>query len=77
MVGILVKLWIKSRHQVACDKLCDLRTDGVSRSPSFRSVGLIQSFAKPIIDSRSLPDSHLIPSVWHSDDIGTIDVDGR
>ena len=53
----------------------DLRTDGVSRSPSVRSVGLIQSAPKPMMLNLSRPLNHLMPAVGDSDDISTRDVD--
>ena len=53
------------------DPLCDLRDDGVSGSESFCKVGRIQSESKPIIFRRSLPLSHLMPSVRLSDESGT------
>lgn len=55
----------------------DLRADGVSRSPSFRSVGLIQSEEKPMICSRSLPLNHLMPTVGDCDNVRAAAVDTR
>ena len=45
----------------------DLRNDGVSDIGSLRKVGRIQSEAKTVLLSRSLPLSHLMPSVRVSD----------
>ena len=60
-----------SLHQLSPNPLRDLRNDGVSGSESLCKVGRIQSEAKPIILRRSLPLSHLIPSVRVSDESGT------
>ncbi|CAI8877061.1 Protein of unassigned function [Pseudomonas brassicacearum] len=46
----------------------DLRNDGISGSESLCKVGRIQSEANPIIFRRSLPLSHLMPSVRVSDE---------
>lgn len=51
--------------------LRNLRNNGISGTKSLCKVGRIQSEAKPIILSRSLPLSHLIPSVRVSDESGT------
>ena len=48
-----------------------LRNNGISGTESLCKVGRIQSEVKPIILSRSLPLSHLIPSVRVSDESGT------
>ncbi|NHW99066.1 hypothetical protein [Pseudomonas koreensis] len=48
-----------------------LRNNGIFGTESLRKVGRIQSEAKPIILSRSLPLSHLIPSIRVSDESGT------
>ncbi len=48
-----------------------MRNNGISGTESLCKVGRIQSEAKPIILSRSLPLSHLIPSVRVSDESGT------
>lgn len=53
----------------------DRRTDGVSRSPSLRSVGLIQSAPKPMMFNLSCPINHLMPAVSDSDDISARNVD--
>jgi hypothetical protein len=58
-------------HQRPPHPFRDLRNNGVSGSESLCKVGRIQSEAKPIIFSRSLPLSHLIPSVRVSDESGT------
>jgi hypothetical protein len=55
--------------------LRDLRNNGISGTESLRKVGRIQSEAKPIIFSRSLPLNHLIPSVRVSDESGTANSD--
>ncbi|CAI8907988.1 hypothetical protein EMIT0P265_40319 [Pseudomonas zeae] len=59
------------------DPLRHLRNNGISGTESLRKVGRIQSEAKPIILSRSLPLSHLIPSVRVSDESGAAHSDLR
>jgi hypothetical protein len=59
------------RYQLPPSPLRHLRNNGVSGTKSLCKVGRIQSEAKPIIFSRSLPLSHLIPSVRVSDESGT------
>jgi hypothetical protein len=60
-----------SPNQLPPNPLRNLRNNGISGSESLCKVGLIQSEAKPIILRRSLPLSHLIPSVRVSDESGT------
>jgi hypothetical protein len=64
-------------NQPPPNPLRHLRNNGVSGSESLRKVGRIQSEAKPIILRRSLPLSHLIPSVRVSDESGTAHSDLR
>ena len=70
-----LKACLKCRHQLFGNPLCDRRTDGVSGSPSFSSVGRIHAEPKPIIVSRSLPLNHLMPASGNGDDITARDVD--
>jgi hypothetical protein len=69
-IGLLVFL-LTNVDQFFSQPLRDLRNNGISGSESLRKVGRIQSEAKPIILRRSLPLSHLIPSVRVSDESGT------
>jgi hypothetical protein len=64
-------------NQPPPNPLRNLRNNGISGSESFRKVGRIQSETKPIIFRRSLPLSHLIPSVRVSDESGTAHSDLR
>jgi hypothetical protein len=66
--GALLSLCL---NQLSPNPLRNLRNNGVSGTKSLCKVGRIQSEANPIILRRSLPLSHLIPSVRVSDESGT------
>jgi len=68
MIGDLI---LAHGYQPPPNPFRNLRNNGVSGTKSLCKVGRIQSEAKPIILRRSLPLSHLIPSVRVSDESGT------